>query len=177
MIVYCIDPSPDAVTNGCLLLGALMMLKFNHSPEEVCRIFLRPDVSRLLPRFRDASYAKQDYDLPLTDCLLGMARAAQLGWFELDNFRVDLYHELEDPSVGGDIHVINHKLVALKSPLAEGLHYDRRRDGAAKTPAFYFPILRLLGVTAVGGSRVGRGREFDRWGRGRGSDLGGYGQD
>jgi hypothetical protein len=48
-----------------------------------------PSVPFPLTSFRDASWLPADYRLSLVDCLNGLVRAVQLGWFDPCAFDLD----------------------------------------------------------------------------------------
>lgn len=71
--------------------------------------------SSLVP-FRDAGEEPNDFELTVADCLRGLEKAVQLGWYNFSTFDYKEYehnHKLDN----GDMNwIIPRKILALSSP-------------------------------------------------------------
>lgn len=52
-----------------------------------------------LPPFHDASPCQCTYDLTVMDCLEGLAKAMDFGWFDIETFDVEEYEHFEQVEV------------------------------------------------------------------------------
>jgi hypothetical protein len=146
-VIYCIEDTVEAQANASFLLAAYLVLKCGWAPEDAADPFIGVSAPFKLRPFRDATFTKPSYGLTLLDCLKGLSRAAQLGWFDCESFDARSYEHLDSP-LTGDVHQLCPKIVAFKGPLAIGSPH-REPDEIAFTPAEYVPILRDLGVSCV----------------------------
>jgi cell division cycle 14 len=147
LFVYCIEPTVACRANACFLLAAFMVLRNGWSPEQAAKTFQPPALPFTLEPFRDAAFAEPTFGLSIYDCLLGLARAVALGWYDHATFDRASYDALGDP-FSLHVHQICPKLVALKGPLPEGSPHLRRGEPASP-PSAYIPALQRLGVTCV----------------------------
>eukprot|EP00961_Rhodomonas_salina_P122505 1649998-Rhodomonas_salina.1 len=119
------------------------MLEHSYSPEQAVEQFSRIGQIPVVP-FRDATYHKSTFPITVLDCLHGLKKAVDIGWFSLDEFDLDEYFELDDPK-NGDMHKIGPKFVAFRGPddkepdPEEGLHH----------PKHFVEKFRALGVSTV----------------------------
>jgi cell division cycle 14 len=109
---------PAKRTNAIYLMCAWQVLYLSRSPEEAYRGFdeflqstvptgSRPPVSDSqgavtiaeLPPFHDASPIACTYDLTVMDCLKGIIKARQHGFFDLDSFNLEEYEYFEQVEV------------------------------------------------------------------------------
>ncbi|KAJ1485174.1 protein-tyrosine phosphatase-like protein, partial [Baffinella frigidus] len=84
-IVYYCTSDPQLASNAAWLLGAYLVLVEGVSPRDAAAPFERIQPSPFKP-FRDASFLPSDFDLSLSDCLRGIQRAHDKGFFSLDSF-------------------------------------------------------------------------------------------
>ena len=130
--------------NASFLLGALLVIYFGWAPEDAAAslsstLALRP--------FPDTTYSSSNYRLCLADCLKGLAKAVQRGWFDVQSFDAGEYCYLDSP-LCGDISLPCPKFVAMKGPLSAESNY-RYADEIAFTPEALVPVLHRLGVSCV----------------------------
>jgi hypothetical protein len=144
LIVYCFESTVACRANACFLLAAFMVLRHGWSPEQASRTFQPPTLPFSLEPFCDVTYSA---NLSIHDCLLGLARAAMLGWYDYTNFDRASYNALGDP-FSLHIHKICPKLVAFKGPLLDDSPH-RRPGERAFPPSTYALALQRLGVTCV----------------------------
>ena len=146
-IVYCVEDSDEDRANYSFLLGAFLVLNLGWSPEAAAEVFIGDNAPFALRPFRDASFREPTYLLTLKSCLLSIAKSVSCGWFNLQDFDVDVYDHFDNP-YSGDLHQICPKFVAFKGPLLPNSEY--LIDGEiALPPEEYVPKLRRLGVNCV----------------------------
>ena len=147
LLVYCFQTSLEAQANACFLLGSLLVLNYGWTAEAAAEPFTGPSSPVKLRPFRDATFFACTYPLLLLDCLKGLSKSVQHGWFDMQTFDAILYEHYDNPYTG-DLHQICPKFVAFKGPLAED---SPQRGGGevAFPPEHYAPLLLDLGVTCV----------------------------
>ena len=144
LIIYCVEPTIACRANACFLLAAFMVLRQGWSPEQASRVFQPPILAFSIEPFCDATRA---VNLSIHDCLLGLSRAAELGWYDHATFDRASYDALGDP-FALHIHQICPKLVAFKGPLLDDSRH-RRHGERTFSPSAYALALQRLGVTCV----------------------------
>jgi cell division cycle 14 len=158
MLFYCIDRDRRSLTNAVFLLGAYMILRLGQSESAVSECFEWANDALIQP-YRDATYARSDFDLCLADCWRALVKGMGHGWIdvpsELDylwgDIDVDEYSNYDDP-LNGDLHeVVPGKFVAFKGPRdLGGREYEGRAGGSRDfSPEFYVDTFQELGVRAV----------------------------
>ena len=150
-IVICSEPSDEAETNACLLVGAYMILCLGQPSAQVVRT-LSPALPGLLT-YRDISPGPQNFDLRLEDCWEALEKAAELDWLDLDGgFDPEEYAHYDSP-LNADLHVIvPGKLIAMKGPVelpAGQLWRDSPHGVRDFSPAYCARLLTDLDVCAV----------------------------
>ena len=113
----------------------------DRTAEESWECFL--STTRFIP-FRDASAEGSPFELYILDCLKGLAKALQLGWFSYNSFDPEEYDHLSRVENGGLNWIIPKKLLAFSAPANE----NRSRDKAL-TPERYCELFRQLGVGTI----------------------------
>jgi cell division cycle 14 len=99
----------------------------------------------ILP-FNDATYCKQEYELTVLNCLQGLQKAIEMGWYDKNMFDAYQYRLLDDPGTA-DMHFLSPDFVAFKGPserktkLMAGVY--------TMTPRHYSSIFSKLGITDV----------------------------
>ena len=78
-IVFCADNGRRALTNAVYLLGAFLILRLNSSAADASKRFQWLDEGLAEP-FRDATFARPDFQLALLDCWRALERGRGLGW-------------------------------------------------------------------------------------------------
>mmetsp|Transcript_32038 Transcript_32038/g.81566 ORF Transcript_32038/g.81566 Transcript_32038/m.81566 type:complete len:479 (-) Transcript_32038:580-2016(-) len=145
-IVYYADDDPATRTNTAFLLGAYMMLCHGMTAREAYRPFkcLRPYP---LVGFRDATYCDPPtFTLDVLDCLMGLEKAVQVGWFDVSEFCLEEYEYWDHP-LNGDLHRVSPKFLGFKGPseektvIAPGFY--------TFTPGEYVQVFKDMKVSAV----------------------------
>uniref|UniRef100_A0A4W5JKB2 Cell division cycle 14Ab n=1 Tax=Hucho hucho TaxID=62062 RepID=A0A4W5JKB2_9TELE len=80
--------------NAAVLIGAYAVIYLKKTPEEAYRALISGSNSSYLP-FRDASFGNCTYNLTILDCLQGIRKALQHGFFDFETFDVDEYEHYE----------------------------------------------------------------------------------
>ena len=147
LMVYCFEETLEAQANACFLLASLLVLDCCWTAEEAAELFTGPSSPVTLRPFRDATISENPYPLLLLDCLKGLSKSVQFGWFNPKTFDPEEYEHYDSPD-NGDLHRICPKFVAFKGPLAKNSPL-RESGELAFTPEHYAPMLQGLGVTCV----------------------------
>ena len=161
LIVYCFEPCSAHRANACFLLAAYMMLEQGWAAEKASAAFGCSKLPFPLKPFRDVTYMESDFGLTLEDCMAGLGRANELGWYRRQTFDLASYEALDSP-FSGDMHEICPKFVAFKGPLSQRSAY-RQEGEVALPPSAYVPVLVKLGVTCV--VRLNEADTYDRYER------------
>jgi cell division cycle 14 len=146
-LVYCFDESLQAQANASFLLSSLLVIRFGWTPEKAAEPFVGSSSPFKLHPFRDATHCPQPYALDLTECLKGLHRSIQLGWFDWKKFDAQQYEQLDSP-YHGDLHQVCPKFIAFKGPLAVESHHLQPNE-VAFPPDHYAPLLLTLGASSV----------------------------
>ena len=155
-VLFCVEKGRRNLTNAVFLLGAYMILKDNMSTTKVAATFKDLD-GNLLEAYRDAPFAKPDFELQLIDCWRGLAKGKSLGWVRFaagdqwGGIHIDDYRYFNEPA-NGDLHeVVPGQFVAFKGPVdLDGRPFVDSSHGVRTfSPAYYAEVLRDLGVSTV----------------------------
>lgn len=102
------------------------------------------DGRKWFPDFRDASFVDPDFFLTLLDCLEGLQKARELGWYDPEDFDVEAYEALYET----DLTHICPKFVAFAGPV--GVHAPTKfKSALGLPPEDYVDVLRQEAVAAV----------------------------
>ena len=71
---------------------------------------------KYFPDFRDASFAPPDFFITILDCLRGLVKAREVGWYDPEEFDVEAYEALYNTDHGDLTHVCP-KFVAFAGPV------------------------------------------------------------
>ncbi|XP_049586786.1 dual specificity protein phosphatase CDC14AB isoform X2 [Syngnathus scovelli] len=132
-------------SNAAVLIGAYAVIYLKKTPEEAYRALVSGSNAAYLP-FRDASFGKCTFNLSVLDCLLGIRKALQHGFFNFETFDVDEYEHYERVENGDLNWIVPGKLLAFSGPHAK----SKMENGyPLHAPESYFPYFRSRGVVAV----------------------------
>ena len=126
-------------TNAAFALAAFLLLVEGRTPEEAWAPFARVKPSPWVS-YRDATHQPSTCELSILDCLRGLARGREQGFFSLEDFDVDGFRANEELGVSK----MCPKFVAFKGPNA-----GPQRPSWAQEPAAYMEALVAAGVTDV----------------------------
>eukprot|EP00929_Paragymnodinium_shiwhaense_P112057 TRINITY_DN80316_c0_g1_i1.p1 TRINITY_DN80316_c0_g1~~TRINITY_DN80316_c0_g1_i1.p1 ORF type:complete len:686 (+),score=118.82 TRINITY_DN80316_c0_g1_i1:139-2196(+) len=143
-LVHCCSPDPRHKANAVLLISLYRVI-VQRLPVSAAFAPFRVIANTLRP-FRDASALPTSvFHLTVEDCLLGMEKAIELGWFDYKTFDAETYNTLDSIDTCGMNWIMPNKFLAFagpsETPVEEGL--------PVFTPEHYLPIFRKLGIKLV----------------------------
>ncbi|XP_023438340.2 dual specificity protein phosphatase CDC14A isoform X3 [Dasypus novemcinctus] len=152
----CFDQRKRA--NAAFLIGAyatlilwsseahfLQVIYLKKTPEEAYRALLSGSNPPYLP-FRDASFGNCTYNLTILDCLQGIRKGLQHGFFDFETFDVDEYEHYERVENGDFNWIVPGKFLAFSGP-----HPKTKIENGypLHAPEAYFPYFKKHNVTAI----------------------------
>nr|XP_043899878.1 dual specificity protein phosphatase CDC14AB isoform X1 [Solea senegalensis] len=132
-------------SNAAVLIGGYAVIYLKKTPEEAYKALISGSNAPYLP-FRDASFGNSSYSLTLLDCLQGIRKALQHGFFDFERFDVDEYEHYERVENGDLNWIVPGKFLAFSGP-----HPKTRVENGypLHAPEAYFPYFRKHNVTSV----------------------------
>ncbi|KAM9242506.1 dual specificity protein phosphatase CDC14A isoform 3-T3 [Dugong dugon] len=139
----CFDQRKRA--NAAFLIGAYAVIYLKKTPEEAYRLLLSGSNCPYLP-FRDASFGNCTYNLTILDCLQGIRKGLQHGFFDFETFDVDEYEHYERVENGDFNWIVPGKFLAFSGP-----HPKSKIENGypLHAPEAYFLYFKKHNVTAV----------------------------
>jgi cell division cycle 14 len=147
LVVYCFHANAKSRANACFLLGSLLVLRFGWTVQQASLRFQAPNVPFQLEPFCNPLQIPQTFELSLQDCLSGLAKATEHGYYDHQTFDLKMYESLGSP-LSGNLHQICTKFVAFKGPLSEGSKHGLKNE-IALPPSHYFKVFHQLGVSCI----------------------------
>ncbi|KAL2089281.1 hypothetical protein ACEWY4_013969 [Coilia grayii] len=134
----------EAETTGTALL-AMMVVYLKKTPEEAYRALISGSNASYLP-FRDASFGNCTFNLTILDCLHGIKKALQHGFFNFETFDVNEYEHYERVENGDFNWIVPGRFLAFSGP-----HPKSKVENGypLHAPEAYFPYFRKHGVATV----------------------------
>ncbi|KAM9500924.1 cell division cycle 14Aa isoform 1-T1 [Clarias gariepinus] len=131
--------------NAAFLIGAYAVIYLKRTPEEVYRALVSGTNVSYLP-FRDAAFGNCPYNLTILDCLHGIRKALQHGFFDFETFDVEEYEHYERVENGDFNWIVPGKLLAFSGP-----HPKSKLENGflLHAPEAYFPYFRQHDVSDV----------------------------
>uniref|UniRef100_A0A8B9QFN8 Cell division cycle 14A n=1 Tax=Apteryx owenii TaxID=8824 RepID=A0A8B9QFN8_APTOW len=144
-IVYYTSFDQRKRANAAFLIGAYAVIYLKRTPEEAYRTLLSGSNPPYLP-FRDASFGNCTYNLTILDCLQGINKALQHGFFDFKTFDVDEYEHYERVENGDFNWIIPGKFLAFSGP-----HPKSKLENGypLHAPEAYFPYFKKHNVTSI----------------------------
>ncbi|NXE07897.1 CC14A phosphatase, partial [Lophotis ruficrista] len=144
-IVYYTSFDQRKRANAAFLIGAYAVIYLKKTPEEVYRTLLSGSNPQYLP-FRDASFGNCTYNLTILDCLQGINKALQHGFFDFKTFDVDEYEHYERVENGDFNWIVPGKFLAFSGP-----HPKSKLENGypLHAPEAYFPYFKKHNVTSI----------------------------
>uniref|UniRef100_A0A8C3J7D9 Cell division cycle 14A n=1 Tax=Calidris pygmaea TaxID=425635 RepID=A0A8C3J7D9_9CHAR len=144
-IVYYTSFDQRKRANAAFLIGAYAVIYLKKTPEEAYRTLMSGSNPPYLP-FRDASFGNCTYNLTILDCLQGINKALQLGFFDFKTFDVDEYEHYERVENGDFNWIIPGKFLAFSGP-----HPKSKLENGypLHAPEAYFPYFKKHNVTSI----------------------------
>ncbi|XP_017682723.1 PREDICTED: dual specificity protein phosphatase CDC14A isoform X3 [Lepidothrix coronata] len=144
-IVYYTSFDQRKRANAAFLIGAYAVIYLKKTPEEAYRTLLSGSNPPYLP-FRDASFGNCTYNLTILDCLQGVNKALQHGFFDFKTFDVEEYEHYERVENGDFNWIIPGKFLAFSGP-----HPKSKLENGypLHAPEAYFPYFKKHNVTSI----------------------------
>uniref|UniRef100_A0A3Q0SZH6 Cell division cycle 14Ab n=1 Tax=Amphilophus citrinellus TaxID=61819 RepID=A0A3Q0SZH6_AMPCI len=132
-------------SNAAVLIGGYAVIYLKKTPEEAYRALISGSNASYLP-FRDASFGNCTYNLTVLDCLQGIRKALQHGFFNFETFDVDEYEHYERVENGDLNWIVPGKFLAFSGP-----HPKTKVENGypLHAPEAYFPYFRKHNVTTI----------------------------
>ncbi|XP_042561882.1 cell division cycle 14Aa isoform X2 [Clupea harengus] len=144
-VIYYTSYDQRKRANSAFLIGAYAVIYLKRTPEEAYRTLISgTNVSYL--SFRDAAFGNCTYNLSILDCLQGIRKALQHGFFNFETFEVEEYEHYERVENGDFNWIVPGKLLAFSGP-----HPKSKIENGypLHAPEAYFPYFRQHSVTDV----------------------------
>ncbi|KAM3876413.1 dual specificity protein phosphatase CDC14AB [Diretmus argenteus] len=131
--------------NAAVLIGGYAVVYLKKTPEEAYRALISGSNASYLP-FRDASFGICTYNLTILDCLQGIRKALQHGFFDFETFDVDEYEHYERVENGDFNWIVPGKFLAFSGP-----HPKTKMENGypLHAPEAYFPYFRKHNITTI----------------------------
>ncbi|NXA34062.1 CC14A phosphatase, partial [Eudromia elegans] len=144
-IVYYTSFDQRKRANAAFLIGAYAVIYLKKTPEDAYRILLSGSNPPYLP-FRDASFGNCTYNLTILDCLQGINKAFQHGFFDFKTFDVDEYEHYERVENGDFNWIVPAKFLAFSGP-----HPKSKIENGypLHAPEAYFPYFKKHNITSI----------------------------
>ncbi|NXC32704.1 CC14A phosphatase, partial [Campylorhamphus procurvoides] len=144
-IVYYTSFDQRKRANAAFLIGSYAVIYLKKTPEEAYRTLLSGSNPPYLP-FRDASFGNCTYNLTILDCLQGVNKALQHGFFDFKTFDVDEYEHYERVENGDFNWIIPGKFLAFSGP-----HPKSKLENGypLHAPEAYFAYFKKHNVTSI----------------------------
>ncbi|XP_041647002.1 dual specificity protein phosphatase CDC14AB isoform X2 [Cheilinus undulatus] len=132
-------------SNAAVLIGGYAVIYLKKTPEEAYRALISGSNASYLP-FRDASFGNCTFNLTVLDCLQGIRKALQHGFFDFETFDVDEYEHYERVENGDLNWIVPGKFLAFSGP-----HPKTKIENGypLHAPEAYFPYFRKHNVATV----------------------------
>ncbi|EDL82030.1 CDC14 cell division cycle 14 homolog A (S. cerevisiae) (predicted), isoform CRA_c [Rattus norvegicus] len=129
----------------CKLNKKLKVIYLKKTPEEAYRALLSGSNPPYLP-FRDASFGNCTYNLTVLDCLQGIRKGLQHGFFDFETFDADEYEHYERVENGDFNWIVPGKFLAFSGP-----HPKSKIENGypLHAPEAYFPYFKKNNVTTI----------------------------
>ncbi|XP_072500235.1 dual specificity protein phosphatase CDC14A isoform X7 [Notamacropus eugenii] len=101
--------------NAAFLIGSYAVIYLKKTPEEAYRALIAGSNPPYLP-FRDASFGNCTYNLTILDCLQGIRKGLQHGFFDFESFDVEEYEHYERVENGDFNWIVPGKFLAFSGP-------------------------------------------------------------
>ncbi|XP_030809266.1 dual specificity protein phosphatase CDC14A [Camarhynchus parvulus] len=144
-IVYYTSFDQRKRANAAFLIGSYAVIYLKKTPEETYRMLLSGSNPPYLP-YRDASFGNSTYNLTILDCLQGVNKALQHGFFDFKTFDVDEYEHYERVENGDFNWIIPGKFLAFSGP-----HPKSKLENGypLHAPEAYFPYFKKHNISTV----------------------------
>lgn len=143
VVHYC-SRDPKKRANAAYLICAYQVIILRASAEDAFEPF-RSTYPPFLP-FRDATTCISTFSLTVLDCLRGLQKAIELGWFDFNTFNLEAYEFFEKVENGDMAWIVPNRFLAFAGPSATPTDAD---GFPAFTPEDYVRTFQQDGVGLV----------------------------
>ena len=144
MIVHYCSRDYAKRANAAFLAAAFMIVDLGKSAQEAWLRFA--SIQPQLTPFRDASAGPCSFQLTVMDCLNGLQKAIELGWFSIHNFDIADY-EFHEKIENGDLTwIVPNKFAAFAGPSSSSIDLE---GYPACIPEDYVSYFRSCGIRNV----------------------------
>ncbi|CEL93223.1 unnamed protein product [Vitrella brassicaformis CCMP3155] len=138
------DPAKRA--NSVFLVGAAQIILFQKTADEAWRPF--QGLSPPLVPYRDATYGVCTYQCTVLDCLRGLEKGIELGWFNYDTFDLPEYEYYERVENGDINWILPGKFLAFSGPQSD-TSVENAMGFRYFVPEDYVKVFKRLKVACV----------------------------
>jgi len=143
-IVHYCSQDPKRRANAACLICAFQVISRRLPAEKAFEPFAN-SYPPFLP-FRDATNGICTYQLTILDCLRGLEKGMELGWYDPNNFDFESYDFFEKVENGDMSWIVPNKFLAFAGPCPTPIDPD---GYPAFTPEDYVPIFQEAGISLV----------------------------
>lgn len=143
-LVHFCSHDPKARANAAYLLAAFLLIVKGKSAAEAYEPWAKV-FPPFLP-FRDALTTVSMWHMNIKDCLDGLEKAIELGWFDYKKFDLNQYEYMEKVEHGDMNWILPGKFLAHAGPSSDPIGPDGL---PAYTPEDYSPVFKSQGISLV----------------------------
>eukprot|EP01066_Platyproteum_vivax_P001622 Platyproteum_vivax@DN12068_c0_g1_i1.p1 len=143
-VIHWCTTTNEKRNNAAFLMCAYQIVCLRRSAKDAYAPF-RKIIPPLVP-YRDAGYGKPDFDCLLIQCLKGLERAIELGWYVHETFDFSAYTKYSRMDFGDLSWLVPGKLLAFPGPTTSG---QDPYGYPTYTPDDYIEEFHEAGVTLV----------------------------
>eukprot|EP00928_Gymnodinium_smaydae_P061322 TRINITY_DN45424_c0_g1_i1.p1 TRINITY_DN45424_c0_g1~~TRINITY_DN45424_c0_g1_i1.p1 ORF type:complete len:461 (-),score=91.02 TRINITY_DN45424_c0_g1_i1:95-1477(-) len=143
-IIHCCRADENTMANAACLICMYQVIVHGMSAEEAFEPFAQRGIT--FKPFRDASSRPTSFDLTILDCLRGVEKSIELGWFSFETFDVNTYECYDSHDDCGLNWLIPGKLMAFAGPGSTVIDEDGYR---AYVPEDYVQLFHEANVGLV----------------------------
>lgn len=143
-IIHCCLQEPHLRANAACLICLYQVIMLRKTPKQAYRPF--SDFEPPFRPFRDAINGPCNFQLTIMDCLEGMQKAMELGWFGMETFDLCSYEFLGNIYKSDASWVVPDKFLAFAGPAAAS---SDDQGFPCFTPEDCVPIFRRAGIGLV----------------------------
>jgi len=143
-LIHCTSHDPKKRANAVLLICAYQVIVLHKSPELALEPF--NSIYPPLSAYRDALAGACTFQCTILDCLYGLDKSIQLGWFNWKKFDVDQYDFFNMVEHGDMSWIVPGKFLAFAGPFPSPTDQE---GFPAFTPEDYVPIFRDASIGLV----------------------------
>ncbi|PSN39416.1 Dual specificity protein phosphatase CDC14A [Blattella germanica] len=140
-IIHYTSTDPQKRANAAFLIASFSVIYLKMTPKQAYKP-LMSDKYRLFRPFQDASIGASEYHIYMVDCLDGIYRALQHGFFNFEDFDLEEYERYEKIEYGDLNWIIPNKFLAFCGPSNE-------TNTSYKPPEHYINYFKQNDVSTI----------------------------